>query len=268
MVLVAALPVAAQQTDNLTGGGFDVPGSQSKAVGDAVQERIRRRGRTAIAVVLSGRRVGEPGRAGRGGRAGARRGRRGRRAQPAARRRAPRRGAAAAHGHGLLPAAQLAESRRRADRLGDDPARRPRPRRRRRTAVTPYLAGQPTIWAGMQELSKEDLAKAEASRLPDRRPDPARRLRLARRRGAAARARLRQRDRHRRPDLLHLAADGDLGLRHQHGLDDRDRGRDRLLALHPRPLPRGARAPGASRTRPAPRRSRPRAWRSPSPASP
>jgi RND superfamily putative drug exporter len=32
--------------------------------------------------------------------------------------------------------------------------------------VTPYLAGQPTIWAGMQELSKEDLAKAEASGFP------------------------------------------------------------------------------------------------------
>ncbi len=32
--------------------------------------------------------------------------------------------------------------------------------------VTPYLAGQPTVWAGMQELSKEDLAKAEASGFP------------------------------------------------------------------------------------------------------
>jgi RND superfamily putative drug exporter len=32
--------------------------------------------------------------------------------------------------------------------------------------VTTYLAGQPTIWAGMQELSKEDLAKAEAGGFP------------------------------------------------------------------------------------------------------
>jgi RND superfamily putative drug exporter len=32
--------------------------------------------------------------------------------------------------------------------------------------VTTYLAGQPTIWAGMQELSKEDLAKAESSGFP------------------------------------------------------------------------------------------------------
>src|SRR5262249_21518169 len=32
--------------------------------------------------------------------------------------------------------------------------------------VTPYLVGQPTIWAGMQEISKEDLSKAEASGFP------------------------------------------------------------------------------------------------------
>jgi RND superfamily putative drug exporter len=32
--------------------------------------------------------------------------------------------------------------------------------------VTTYLAGQPTIWAGLQELSKKDLAKAEAGGFP------------------------------------------------------------------------------------------------------
>jgi len=32
--------------------------------------------------------------------------------------------------------------------------------------VTPYLVGQPTIWAGMQEISKEDLTKAEATGFP------------------------------------------------------------------------------------------------------
>ena len=57
--------------------------------------------------------------------------------------------------------------------------------------------------------------------------------------------------RHRRAHLLHLAADDDLGLRHQHGLDDRDRGRDRLLAVHPRPLPRGARRRPQPTRRPA-----------------
>ena len=33
--------------------------------------------------------------------------------------------------------------------------------------VTPYLVGQPTIWAGMQEISKKDLSKAEASKRID-----------------------------------------------------------------------------------------------------
>ncbi len=110
--------------------------------------------------------------------------------------------------------------------------------------------------------------ESRGGRLPDRRDHPARRLRLARRRRAAAGARLRQRDRHRGADLLPLAADRDLGLRHQHGLDDRDRGGDRLLALHPRPLPRGARRAAATRTPRGRRRSPPQAWRWPSPASP
>jgi uncharacterized membrane protein YdfJ with MMPL/SSD domain len=38
VVLVLALPLASRQTEHLTGGGFDVPGSQSKAVSDAVEQ--------------------------------------------------------------------------------------------------------------------------------------------------------------------------------------------------------------------------------------
>src|SRR3954452_23796404 len=36
-VLVLALPIASHQTDHLTGGGFDVPGSESKAVSDSLK---------------------------------------------------------------------------------------------------------------------------------------------------------------------------------------------------------------------------------------
>ena len=128
---------------------------------------------------------------------------------------------------------------RRADRLRRDPARRARPRHRarRRHDLPRRAADDLGRDAGaLQGRPRE----GRGQRLPDRRADPARRLRLARRGGAAAGARLRQRDRHRRADLLHLAADDDLGLRHQHGLDDRHRRGDRLLAVHPRPLPRGA----------------------------
>ena len=37
LVLIAALPLTMRQSDELTGGGFDVPGSQSKAVADAIE---------------------------------------------------------------------------------------------------------------------------------------------------------------------------------------------------------------------------------------
>src|SRR6476619_44265 len=50
-VLLLALPIASHQTDNLTGGGFDVPGSQSKAVSDALQGEFAGRP-DGIAVIL------------------------------------------------------------------------------------------------------------------------------------------------------------------------------------------------------------------------
>ena len=56
-----------------------------------------------------------------------------------------------------------------------------------RDGVETYLVGQQALWAGMQDLSKEDLEQAEVDRLPDRPADPARRLRLAGRGAAAAR---------------------------------------------------------------------------------
>src|SRR6187399_1608579 len=37
VVVALALPIASHQTDHLTGGGFDVPGSESKAVSDSLE---------------------------------------------------------------------------------------------------------------------------------------------------------------------------------------------------------------------------------------
>jgi len=37
LIVALALPFSMHQTDHLTGGGFDVPGSQSKAVSDSLQ---------------------------------------------------------------------------------------------------------------------------------------------------------------------------------------------------------------------------------------
>ena len=67
-----------------------------------------------------------------------------------------------------------------------------------RGGVEPHLVGQQALWAGMQDLTKEDLETRRDGRLPDRAADPARGVRLARGRGAAARARVRQRHDHRR----------------------------------------------------------------------
>ncbi len=162
-IVVFALPFASRQTDHLTGGGFDVPGSQSKAVTDSLQRDFGKQA-DGIAVLLRA----TPG------------------ASPAAE--------AAAFGRvrhevaGLdevsLPPAVVARARlqlrrtgtalvplrssQSADKLIDSAAtlRTGLDPGTAQGGVTTYLVGQPTIWAGMQELSKRDLAKAEASGFP------------------------------------------------------------------------------------------------------
>ncbi|HYJ22836.1 MAG TPA: MMPL family transporter [Solirubrobacterales bacterium] len=163
LVVIAALPFAARQTEHLTGGGFDVPGSQSQAVADSMQGVFAREA-TGIAVLLRA----EPG------------------ANPAARAAAVdrvRREVAKVEGISLPPAVarrgELQLQRRDSTLLPlasavapdelIDPAVDLREGLEPGTAeggVTTYLAGQPTVWAGMQELSKEDLAKAEAGGFP------------------------------------------------------------------------------------------------------
>src|SRR5689334_12283437 len=39
-VVAVAVPIASHQTDHLTGGGFDVPGSESKAVSDSLKSEF------------------------------------------------------------------------------------------------------------------------------------------------------------------------------------------------------------------------------------
>ena len=206
-LVVCALPFASHQTDHLTGGGFDVPGSQSKAVSEAHQNDFGsgRTGSRSSLKAAAGRRPPPQGRWPSTGSAARWRRRRWRWCSPPP---AARRGRRQLQrtGTALLAAEQRTESPT-ADRLGLDPARRSRPGHAE-GGVTPYLVGQPTVWAGMQETLQEGPRPSRGERLPDRRPDPADRLRLAGRRGAAAGARLRQRSRHRRADLLHLAADG------------------------------------------------------------
>jgi uncharacterized membrane protein YdfJ with MMPL/SSD domain len=163
LIVVASLPLAARQTEHLTGGGFDVPGSESKAVADAMQGVFASRA-NGISVLLRAAPDASPAE-----RAAAVRRVRGEVAQtdgvalpPPVARRAQiqlQRSDSA-----LIPLSSQVSQDELVDsavdlREGLDPGTA-------QNGVTPYLAGQATVWAGMQELSKEDLAKAEAGGFP------------------------------------------------------------------------------------------------------
>jgi uncharacterized membrane protein YdfJ with MMPL/SSD domain len=163
-VLLVALPIASHQTDHLTGGGFDVPGSQSKAVADSVQSDFNSNSE-GIAVVLKA----EQGVSKAGLVAAVRHTRQavggvdGLSLAPTA----PARGLAQLQrtGTALIPVRGAGQS---PDEMTDDASalRSEIDPGTTRAGVTSYLAGQPTIWAGMQELSKSDLAKAEGAGFP------------------------------------------------------------------------------------------------------
>jgi RND superfamily putative drug exporter len=163
LIVLLALPFAAKQTEHLTGGGFDVPGSQSMKVSESLQDQFGSQA-DGISVVLKA----SPG------------------ASAAERTASVARlqDEVASLDDVTLPPAAARQARRqlqgtdvvlvplRSDLSSDqliDPAATLREDLDPGTAdggVTPYLVGQPTIWAGMQEISKEDLAKAEGTGFP------------------------------------------------------------------------------------------------------
>ncbi|HWO16648.1 MAG TPA: MMPL family transporter [Solirubrobacterales bacterium] len=162
-VIVLALPLAAKQTEHLTGGGFDVPGSQSKAVSDSLDEDFGGQA-DGVAVLLRA----EPGATA---------------AERAAAVRRVQRKVAAVPDIALPPrVARIAQAQLQqsdiamlplvsplsSDQLIDPAAtlREDLDPGSTQAGVTTYLAGQPTIWAGMQELSKRDLARAEGTGFP------------------------------------------------------------------------------------------------------
>jgi len=164
LVLLAAAPFAAKQTENLTGGGFTVPASGSEKV-DRALERFAGAQKDPLAVVLR-RQSG---------------------ASAAAVRaqidRVDR--AAARHSNVELTNAAEARAKRQAGRarivvvplevsgerndiadmavdLRDSVGAGQPPH----DGVQPYLVGQEALWAGMQDLTKEDLATAEGAGFP------------------------------------------------------------------------------------------------------
>ena len=162
LVLLAALPFAAKQTDHLTSGGFEVPGSPSQVVSENLT-RFEGAQRDQLAAVLA-RREG----------AGAE-------AVRAEVDRVARIAAELPHVE-LTPQAAAAAKREAASASitvvplkvsGDrnDTANmavdfRDELRASPAPGVEPHLVGQQALWAGMQDLTKEDLESAERIGFP------------------------------------------------------------------------------------------------------
>jgi uncharacterized membrane protein YdfJ with MMPL/SSD domain len=168
LVVLIAVPFAARQADHLSGGGFDVPGSQSVAVQHSVQRDFDTAQGTTLAAVLVPRKD----------------------ATPAQVRAAIAKVGVAAGSTAKvdLPATSRAKALAQVDRDGVRPLivalhtpvsdsdaidvavdlreqlgiKDADPN----TPVVMHLVGQGALWAGMQDLSKEDLASAEAIGFP------------------------------------------------------------------------------------------------------
>ena len=150
VLLLASLPFASRQTENLTGGGFEVPGTGSVAVEQQI-DRFEGASSETLAIVLEG---ADPGAAvGRVEEA------------VAAVDGVALAGAAASDDRALLlplefegdrdEALDAAKELRDELRVGEPV-----------DGVQAYLVGQSALWAGMQELQQEDLEKAEAAGFP------------------------------------------------------------------------------------------------------
>jgi uncharacterized membrane protein YdfJ with MMPL/SSD domain len=164
LVVVAALPFASRQTEDLTGGGFDVPGSQSDQVTEALADQFPEQQNGAVSVVLEA----EPG-ADRSQLAGAVERMEAAVAEvpdfqlePGAA--AAARAQLASEGVAVVPLASDLPTGRQNDPASD--LREELAPGETEDGVTPYLAGQPAAWAGLQELSREDLEQAEITGFP------------------------------------------------------------------------------------------------------
>jgi uncharacterized membrane protein YdfJ with MMPL/SSD domain len=162
LLLLAAAPFAARQSEHLTSGGFEVPGSQSQVV-DRNLERFEAAQREYLAVVLA-KRAG----------AGAAEVRReidrvARIADRLAHAELTEAAAERAYREAgdasitIVPLAVSGDQDQLAD-LADD--FRDELGTEARSGVQPYLVGQQALWAGLQDLAQEDLEAAERTGFP------------------------------------------------------------------------------------------------------
>jgi RND superfamily putative drug exporter len=164
VLLLAALPFAARQTENLTGGGFSVPGSGSEAV-DKGLERFEGAQKESLAVVLAQRPSASAAdvraQVDRVDRIAARMDL----VELSDRAAARAKSQAGTAPIVVIPLETKGERNDLADMTVDlrDEVGAGKPPV---DGVQPYLVGQQAMWAGMQDLTKEDLESAEKAGFP------------------------------------------------------------------------------------------------------
>ena len=157
LVLAAAFPFAAKQSEHLSSGGFTVPGSQSVAVSDAVEKDFAKAERGTLAAVLVPK-GGDLGKAYERLAAAVK-------AEPEVELATAKRPRLSEDRPTIVPfrlevtdddAADVAKGLRERLAIADGP----------REGVSTHLIGQGALWAGLQDISKEDLEKAETTGFP------------------------------------------------------------------------------------------------------
>jgi uncharacterized membrane protein YdfJ with MMPL/SSD domain len=163
-IVAFSLPLAARQTEDLSGGGFDVPGSQSEAVEQAVTSDFTSSDRGRLALALRP----QPGLSPEAASAAVDR----TAAEVAAVDGASLAPEVAARAKPELAAGRVAvapiDAEGDSDALVDTAAdlRGELSPGKASGGVTPYLVGQPAMWAALAEVSKEDLQSAEGTGFP------------------------------------------------------------------------------------------------------
>jgi RND superfamily putative drug exporter len=153
--LAVALPFAAQQSEHLTGGGFGVPGSQSKAVADVTRGDFGGAGTAQLGAVVIARGGASPDAALARVRAAV-----------AAAPKVAVGGKPVTRGDTtLLPLATTVDDVKSTD-VAKDLRERLSITNDQAGPVTVHLVGQGALWAGLQDVSKESLAKAESVGFP------------------------------------------------------------------------------------------------------
>src|SRR5215217_4468936 len=164
VVLLAALPFTLKQTDNLTSGGFVVPGSGSEKVDRAIDD-FDEAERESLAVVLAVRQDGDDAAVRRELERVDRAADKVDHVALAERERNRALAGAAQRPIVVVPLKVSGSQDDAADAATDmrdelDPSNEPR------DGVEVHLVGQQALWAGMQDLTKEDLETAERTGFP------------------------------------------------------------------------------------------------------